>query len=130
MADKKTKYKLIRGKHNGFDEEGNRKTYVAGDWLLLTDDQAKAFKGKVKSEAQVKLDSQMEELDKKIHGDGTSREQPLAPLEPTKEDSNELADENAQESLDKQTQVPTTEPSTTQAKPAAPAPAAPVKPAK
>ena len=62
MADK-TKYKLVKGKHSGFDEEGNPKNFVAGDWVFLTDEQAKAFSGKVKAEALIVAEATLAGLD-------------------------------------------------------------------
>jgi hypothetical protein len=110
MAEKRTKYKLVRGKHHGFDEDGKRKTYQAGDWLMLTDEQARAFRGKIKSEAQLKAEANVEELDKALYATSEmtpTRDQPLAPLEPTEEDSNKLADPNASEAMEKQTNLNT-----------------------
>lgn len=59
MAENKAKYKLLRGKHEGFDEEGNNKSFVTGDWILLTEEQAKAFSGKVKAEALIRAEAQV-----------------------------------------------------------------------
>jgi len=40
----KKPYKLLARSFDGFDKDGNRKRYEAGDMVDLTDDQFKAFK--------------------------------------------------------------------------------------
>lgn len=54
MADKKPEkkelYILRHGTHDGFDEEGERKVFKAGEKVLLTAEQAEAFKDKFVSQ--------------------------------------------------------------------------------
>ena len=117
MADtkeKSEKYKLMRGKHAGFDDEGNPKTFVAGDWLTLTESQVRSLGHKVKAERVLKAEAQVEDiLNPKT--DATSAmtrsiDQPYAPMEPTEEDSNVLEDKNDSDGFAKQTDRNTDQP--------------------
>jgi len=40
--------------HNGFDKDGERKVFVGGDSVELTESQAEAFKDKFESDADIK----------------------------------------------------------------------------